>query len=98
MYATHGHLDHFFGFAEEGKRFPDAAILGTAGTVAAAQAAATTMRDTTFMHVPDLGLVVGGDIVYNGVHLYLVEGDAERRPGFPAPPWTELRYGQRPAR
>jgi glyoxylase-like metal-dependent hydrolase (beta-lactamase superfamily II) len=123
MYATHGHADHWLGFGEVAKRFPDAAILGTEATVAAAQLAATERmgywtgqfpgqivedvivpsaiddhtfdleghaihfveaghsdtEDTTFVHVPELGLVVAGDIVYNGVHLYLVEGDAQGR-------------------
>ena len=27
------------------------------------------------MHVPDMGLLVAGDVVYNGVHLYLTESD-----------------------
>jgi glyoxylase-like metal-dependent hydrolase (beta-lactamase superfamily II) len=123
MYATHGHGDHWFGFAEVAKRFPDAAILGTKGTVALAEFAATSRmdfwtsqfpgqivddpivpmviddytfklegheihfveaghsdtRDTTFVHVPELDLVVAGDIVYNGVHLFLAETDAQRR-------------------
>lgn len=25
------------------------------------------------LHVPDLGLVVAGDVIYNGVHMYLAE-------------------------
>lgn len=29
--------------------------------------------ETTVLHVPDLGLVVGGDVVYNGVHQMLLE-------------------------
>jgi glyoxylase-like metal-dependent hydrolase (beta-lactamase superfamily II) len=29
--------------------------------------------DTTVLHVPSLGLVVAGDVVYNNVHLYLAE-------------------------
>jgi glyoxylase-like metal-dependent hydrolase (beta-lactamase superfamily II) len=29
--------------------------------------------DTSVLHVPDLGLVVAGDVVYDGVHQYLVE-------------------------
>jgi glyoxylase-like metal-dependent hydrolase (beta-lactamase superfamily II) len=29
--------------------------------------------DTTVLHVPDLGLVVAGDVIYNGVHLYLAQ-------------------------
>jgi glyoxylase-like metal-dependent hydrolase (beta-lactamase superfamily II) len=28
---------------------------------------------TTVLHVPEIGLVVAGDVVYNGVHLYLAE-------------------------
>jgi glyoxylase-like metal-dependent hydrolase (beta-lactamase superfamily II) len=27
--------------------------------------------DTTVLHIPDLGLVVAGDVIYNGVHMYL---------------------------
>src|SRR5262245_58140949 len=29
--------------------------------------------DTSVLHVPDLGLVVAGDVIYNGAHLYLGE-------------------------
>jgi glyoxylase-like metal-dependent hydrolase (beta-lactamase superfamily II) len=29
--------------------------------------------DTTVLHVPSIGLVVAGDVVYNGVHQYLLE-------------------------
>jgi glyoxylase-like metal-dependent hydrolase (beta-lactamase superfamily II) len=39
----------------------------------------TDTDDTTCLHVPDLGLVVAGDAVYNDVHLYLAESDPERR-------------------
>jgi len=28
---------------------------------------------TTMLHVPEMGLLVAGDVVYNGVHLYLTE-------------------------
>jgi len=28
---------------------------------------------TTMLHVPEVGLLVAGDVVYNGVHLYLTE-------------------------
>ena len=28
---------------------------------------------TTMLHVPEIGLLVAGDVVYNGVHLYLAE-------------------------
>jgi len=33
----------------------------------------TDTDETTVLHVPDLGLVVAGDAVYNGVHQFLVE-------------------------
>lgn len=33
----------------------------------------TDTEATTILHVPDIGLVVGGDVVYNGVHQYLAE-------------------------
>ena len=34
---------------------------------------------TTCLHIPSIGLVVAGDAVYNDVHLYLVESDAQKR-------------------
>lgn len=39
----------------------------------------TDTEDTTCLHVPDIGLVVAGDAVYNDVHLYLAESDPDRR-------------------
>lgn len=33
----------------------------------------TDTDDTSVLHVPSLGLVIAGDVVYNGVHQYLVE-------------------------
>jgi glyoxylase-like metal-dependent hydrolase (beta-lactamase superfamily II) len=33
----------------------------------------TDTDDTTVLHVPAIGLVVAGDVVYNGVHQYLLE-------------------------
>jgi glyoxylase-like metal-dependent hydrolase (beta-lactamase superfamily II) len=30
--------------------------------------------DTSVLHVPDLGLVVAGDVIYNGCHMYLGQG------------------------
>ena len=38
--------------------------------------------DTTFVHVPDLDLVVSGDIVYNEVHPFLVGTSVEKRAGW----------------
>ena len=31
----------------------------------------TDSDDTSILHAPDLGLVVAGDAIYNGVHMYL---------------------------
>jgi glyoxylase-like metal-dependent hydrolase (beta-lactamase superfamily II) len=33
----------------------------------------TDSPDTSVLHVPDLGLVVAGDVIYNGVHMYLAQ-------------------------
>lgn len=33
----------------------------------------TDTDDTTMLHAPEIGLLVAGDVVYNGVHLYLTE-------------------------
>jgi glyoxylase-like metal-dependent hydrolase (beta-lactamase superfamily II) len=38
----------------------------------------TDTDDTTCLHVPDIGLVVAGDAVYNDVHLYLAESEPDR--------------------
>jgi glyoxylase-like metal-dependent hydrolase (beta-lactamase superfamily II) len=32
--------------------------------------------DNSVLHVPDLGLVVAGDVIYNGVHMYLAQSAA----------------------
>jgi glyoxylase-like metal-dependent hydrolase (beta-lactamase superfamily II) len=39
----------------------------------------TDTDDTSALHVPSLGLVVAGDAVYDGVHLYLAESPAPGR-------------------
>jgi glyoxylase-like metal-dependent hydrolase (beta-lactamase superfamily II) len=36
----------------------------------------TDSDDTTVLHVPDLELVVAGDVIYNGVHMYLAQSVA----------------------
>ena len=33
----------------------------------------TDSDDTTVLHIPDLELVVAGDVIYNGVHMYLAQ-------------------------
>jgi glyoxylase-like metal-dependent hydrolase (beta-lactamase superfamily II) len=37
------------------------------------EAGSTDSDDTTVLHVPDLDLVVAGDVIYNGVHMYLAQ-------------------------
>ena len=39
----------------------------------------TDTEYTTVLHVPSVGLVVAGDVAYNGVHLYLAESHAQTR-------------------
>jgi glyoxylase-like metal-dependent hydrolase (beta-lactamase superfamily II) len=34
----------------------------------------TDSDDTTVLQVPELDLVVAGDVIYNGVHMYLAQG------------------------
>ena len=41
--------------------------------------------DNTVLHVPDLGLVVAGDVIYNGAHMYL--GESVLAGGFG--PWRD---------
>jgi glyoxylase-like metal-dependent hydrolase (beta-lactamase superfamily II) len=39
----------------------------------------TDTDDTTFLHVPSVGLVVAGDVVYNGIHPFLSESNRQTR-------------------
>jgi len=39
----------------------------------------TDTAPSTCLHVPSIGLIVGGDVVYNGVHPYLSETSTESR-------------------
>ena len=39
----------------------------------------TDSEDTTVLHVPDLEVVVAGDVIYNGVHMYLAQPAIEAR-------------------
>jgi glyoxylase-like metal-dependent hydrolase (beta-lactamase superfamily II) len=39
----------------------------------------TDTDDTTCLHVPSIGLVVAGDVVYNGIHPFLSESDRQTR-------------------
>ncbi|MEU3752883.1 MBL fold metallo-hydrolase [Streptomyces olivoreticuli] len=53
---------------------PDQGFLLEGNVLKAYEAGHTDTDDTTFLHVPSIGLVVAGDIVYNGVHPYILEG------------------------
>ena len=39
----------------------------------------TDTAHSTVLHVPSIGLIIGGDVVYNGIHAYLGETDIESR-------------------
>lgn len=45
----------------------------------AVNAGHTDTEHSTCLHVPSIGLLVGGDVVYNGIHPYLGETDAGSR-------------------
>jgi glyoxylase-like metal-dependent hydrolase (beta-lactamase superfamily II) len=39
----------------------------------------TDTAHSTCLHIPSIGLIVGGDVVYNGIHPYLGETDTQSR-------------------
>lgn len=39
----------------------------------------TDTADSTSLHVPSIGLIAAGDVVYNGIHPYLAESTAQTR-------------------
>ncbi|MDX6345973.1 MAG: hypothetical protein QOF84_763 [Streptomyces sp.] len=43
-------------------------------TLRAVETGHTDTDDSSILHVPSIGLVVAGDVVYNGVHLMMLEG------------------------
>lgn len=45
----------------------------------AVNAGRTDTAHSTCLYVPSIGLIVGGDAVYNGIHPYLAETDAQSR-------------------
>jgi glyoxylase-like metal-dependent hydrolase (beta-lactamase superfamily II) len=45
----------------------------------AINAGRTDTVHSTCLHVPSIGLIVGGDVVYNGIHPYLGETDTQSR-------------------
>lgn len=48
IYATHGHGDHWFGAVELAKRFPDATLYATPGTIEVMKLNATVGRERVF--------------------------------------------------
>ena len=48
-------------------------------TLVAVNTGRTDTAHSTCLHVPSIGLIVGGDVVYNGIHPYLGETDAQSR-------------------
>ncbi len=47
--------------------------------LAVVNAGRTDTAHSTCLHVPSIGLIVGGDVVYNGIHPYLGETDTQSR-------------------
>jgi glyoxylase-like metal-dependent hydrolase (beta-lactamase superfamily II) len=58
---------------------PDKTIELEGHDLVAVQLGHTDTDDTTCLHVPEIGLVVAGDAVYNDVHQYLRESSPEGR-------------------
>ncbi|MDH6198322.1 glyoxylase-like metal-dependent hydrolase (beta-lactamase superfamily II) [Mycobacterium frederiksbergense] len=52
---------------------PDAGLQLEGEPLIAVEVGHTDTDDTTVLHVPSIGLVVAGDVAYNGVHQYLLE-------------------------
>lgn len=52
---------------------PDGGLEVEGHTLLAIEAGHSDTDETSVLHVPDLGLVVAGDVVYNNVHQYLAE-------------------------
>jgi glyoxylase-like metal-dependent hydrolase (beta-lactamase superfamily II) len=52
---------------------PDDRLTLEGHDLAIVEVGSTDSDDTTVLHVPDLDLVVAGDVIYNGVHLYLAQ-------------------------
>jgi glyoxylase-like metal-dependent hydrolase (beta-lactamase superfamily II) len=53
---------------------PDDGFLLEGNVVRAIQVGHSDTDDTTVLYVPSIGLVAAGDVAYNGVHQYLLEG------------------------
>jgi glyoxylase-like metal-dependent hydrolase (beta-lactamase superfamily II) len=55
------------------RTIPDTGIELEGHRLLAVEIGHTDTDDTTVLHVPSIGLVVAGDVAYNGVHQYLLE-------------------------
>ncbi|WP_396919268.1 MBL fold metallo-hydrolase [Mycolicibacterium sp.] len=55
------------------QRVPAEGLLLEGERLVAVEVGHTDTDDTTVLHVPSIGLVVAGDVAYNGVHQYLLE-------------------------
>ncbi|WP_331728115.1 MBL fold metallo-hydrolase [Streptomyces sp. NBC_01176] len=53
---------------------PETGLLLEGHELRAVETGHTDTDDSSVLHVPSIGLVVAGDVVYNNVHLYLCEG------------------------
>jgi glyoxylase-like metal-dependent hydrolase (beta-lactamase superfamily II) len=53
---------------------PAEGFLLEGNVVQAVEVGHTDTDDTSVLHVPSIGLVVAGDVAYNGVHQYVLEG------------------------
>jgi glyoxylase-like metal-dependent hydrolase (beta-lactamase superfamily II) len=86
IFITHGHGDHWFAAALWDKVYPGippapvtaATVPGNRFTLEGhdlviVEVGHADTDDNSVLHVPDLGLVVAGDVIYNGAHLYLGE-------------------------
>jgi glyoxylase-like metal-dependent hydrolase (beta-lactamase superfamily II) len=76
IFITHGHGDHFFAAGLLAERFGARVVPGDRFTLEGRDLVMVDVGhgdadDNSVLHVPDLGLVVAGDVIYNGVHMYL---------------------------
>lgn len=53
---------------------PEGGLLLEGNEVVAVETGHTDTDKTSVLHVPSIGLVAAGDVVYNGVHQYILEG------------------------
>jgi glyoxylase-like metal-dependent hydrolase (beta-lactamase superfamily II) len=56
------------------KPLPGHGFLLEGNPLVAVETGHTDTDNTTVLHVPSIGLVVAGDVAYNGVHQYILEG------------------------